>query len=466
MTTPLYPYQEVGADFLAARKAAYLADDPGVGKSAQAVAACDRVQAARILVVCPASLKVKWGREFTKFSDTNRPQVIPTKRDWVPHRGPLVCMVNFEIVIDPGLHWLLREGDWDVIVVDEGHKLKSPDTKVTRAMLGMIGLHHYARHVWPLSGTPMPNHAGEIYPYLAAIYPRACRGKDYATWLRHYCQVVEGTYGLKVMGHKHTIADLRDDLQDFMLRRRRSEVLPDMPELRITDLTVENDAALAAIEKAMAGEELEAVDSRLQAMLGEDVSDDALDELEETAMATLRRLCGEAKAQALVPVIKDELEGGVDKIVLMCWHRATMDILQQGLAEYGVARVDGSTKDRQAEVDRFQAGHAGTYVHAQTTTNCGTGVDSAAGGLDTTTCRVFVGQIQAAGTGNDLTAACDLIIVEPSWVPGDNVQAMLRIHRIGQARGCLVRFARLAGSIDEAIMAVAQRKAQLVAELL
>lgn len=442
MTQPLYAYQEVGADFLAARSAAYLADDPGVGKSAQAVAACDRVNAARILVVCPASLKVKWGREFNKFSNTRRPQVIPTKRDWVPHRGPLVCMVNFEIVIDPGLHWLLREGDWDVLIIDEGHRLKSVEAKVTRAMLGRIGLYQGIAHVWPLSGTPAPNHVGELFPYLASIYPKACRGMDYDTWLRHYCRVVEGSYGLRVMGHRPTISELRADLDDFVLRRRRSEVLPDMPELRITDLTVENDAALAAIEKALAGEDLESVDLRLQAMLGEDVSDAAMDELEETAMATLRRLCGEAKAQALVPMIRDELDGGVDKIVLMCWHRATMDILQQGLADYGVARIDGSTKDRQAEVDKFQSR------------------------VDTTTCRVFVGQIQAAGTGNDLTEACDLIIVEPSWVPGDNVQAMLRIHRIGQARGCLVRFARLAGSLDEAIMAVAQRKAQLIAELL
>lgn len=439
----LYPYQDQGSDWLAERSAGYLGDDPGLGKTAQIITAADRVDARRILVVCPASLKVNWAREFDKFSTRRRPVCIPGSQDLVPATGPLVCMVNYELAAGRGrqrplLHKRLSDQGWDVMAMDEGHALKDPASRRTRALLGQHGLYKNADHVWPMSGTPMPNHMGELYPYLAALYPQATRGMDYDRWLRHYLRVEEGAYGPRVLGNRSTITQFKEDLDGFMLRRRRWEVLKDLPDLRTARLTVENDSALAAINAV----ELDDEDHELlQALLGGEVDDSALDAMDELYLATLRRLCGEAKAHALVDEVADELQGGVGKIVLMCWHRSTMDILQGGLARFGVARIDGSTKNRQAEVDRFQNPDYST------------------------SCRVFVGQIQAAGTGHTLTAAKDMIIVEPSWTPGDNLQAMLRIHRIGQTQDCLIRFAALAGSIDETIMAVAQRKADMLAEI-
>lgn len=440
MTAPAYPYQQEGSDYLAQRRTAYLGDDPGLGKTRQVIDAADKINADRILVICPASLKVNWLREFAKFSQRQRPTCIPKANEFVPDSGPLVCVINYEIAIRPGLHWLLSEMQWDVLVCDESHKLKSTTAKATRAVLGEKGLYQHAAHVWLMSGTPAPNHAGELYPALHALYPDATHGLAYDQWLRRYCHVIPGTYSDKVTGHKPEIAQLKQALGDFMIRRKRSEVLKDLPPLRIGRMTVENEDALKAIEQAQRDDPL------LAGLVGADVEEALENELDEMQLSTLRRLCGEAKAHALVPVIKDELDSGTEQIVLMCWHRNTMDVLHDGLTGYGVARIDGATKNRQAEVDRFQS-------HAHTS-------------QDATRCRVFIGQIQAAGTGHTLTAAQDMMIVEPSWVPGDNLQAMLRIHRIGQTGSCFIRFTALAGSLDEAIINVAERKANLLAELL
>lgn len=446
MALDLYPYQIQGAQSLIERDR-YLADDPGLGKSAQVIHACDLLQAQRKLILCPASLKENWAREFGKFSVNRQNIFIPTPRDRIPPSGPLTCIVNWDIVTKPKLHMqLLINGHWDVLAGDEWHALKNPDSKRTRAVLGDNGLYTAARRVWPVSGTPAPNHPGELYPTLLRKAPEALtddagRLMPYDKWLRYYCHVVEGDYSPRVMGFKPGKAHLlRATLQDFFIRRRRQEVLADLPELRVSTLAVDGGAALRQVSESALAEYPE-----LATLLdAENASDDDLEALDETAMSTLRKLCGMAKAAPLAEQIKWELDSGLEKIVLMCWHHDTMNILHDALAEYGVARIDGTTRPimRQKEVDAFQRqGH-------------------------TTNCRVFIGQIQAAGVGHTLTAANQMIIVEPSWVPGENAQAMFRINRIGQTDSCLVRFAQLAGSIDMAIMAVAKRKAEMLAEIL
>lgn len=102
--------------------------------------------------------------------------------------------------------------------------------------------------------------------------------------------------------------------------------------------------------------------------------------------------------------------------------------------------VTGATaaQDRTRAVERFQRGEA----------------------------RVFVGNIVAAGTGVTLTAASELVFAEMSYVPGENVQAADRIHRIGQRNGCRVRFASLAGTLDESLVGVLRRKSDMVREVM
>ena len=434
----LFPYQEVGARRLAASKTLYLGDQPGLGKTAQIATACDYVGAQRILVGCPASLKVNWAREIAKFSLADLPVYIPTSQDKLP-TGPSITIINYDLLIRKEIHQQIRKMEYDVMAFDESHALKSPVAKRTRAVLGEYGVVDNAERVWMASGTPAPNNIAELFPILARLRPDIIDGKDYDAFLHHYCYTQPTTYGVKVLGNKPTVADLKEAIQGFMLRRRREDVLPDLPELQIGSITVENEDALAAIRNITTST------PEMEALLGdEDASDMMMDWVDNSELSTLRKMCGLAKAYSLVPEIEEELNGGLEQIVLMCWHHDTIDYFKQALHKYGVAVVDGRvpSNKRQEEVDRFN-GH--TY---------------------TTNCRVFIGQILAAGVGHTMTGAHSMIIVEPSWVPGENLQAMLRIHRIGQNNKCLVRFAKLAGSIDEAIMGSAERKAAMIAQLL
>lgn len=439
--TDLFDYQDAGADYLARSLSAYLGDQPGLGKTAQIITGADRCDADRILIVPPASLKVNWAREFAKWSDRGLPIHIPTSKERLP-LGPGVTILNYELVTRPHIHKQIVDTYYDVIAFDEAHYLKSPGSQRSRAILGDIGIIMNGWRTWFASGTPAPNHIGELYPILAACFPKAVRGSTYEEFLDYYCITVPTNYGPRVVANKPTVKELKRLLRGFMLRRLRKDVLPDLPELVIGSVVLENDKAAEAVKDFISHHpDIE----KVLAYLGDETAtEDALEAVDDEHMATLRKLCGIAKAPAVADEVNMELDGGTEQIVLMCWHHEVIDFLKEKLARHGVAVVDGRVpkEKRQQQVDKFN-GHSYT-----------------------TKCRVFIGQIQAAGVGHTLTNAHDMIVVEPSWVPGENFQAILRIHRIGQENKCLARFAKLAGSIDEAIVGSAERKARLLAEVL
>jgi SWI/SNF-related matrix-associated actin-dependent regulator 1 of chromatin subfamily A len=407
----LYPYQQTGAEFLAARKAALLADEMGLGKSAQAIAACDELMARDVVVVCPASVRENWRREFKKFSWTGI--------------EPSVLSYDTARILGGGSPHL----PCDVLILDEAHYLKSTDAKRTQAILGESGLIHQAEIVFLLTGTPMPNNPSELWPALHALFPEAIMstsGKPYSFWqfAKKYCVVKNNGFGMQIVRGKN-LDQLKEKMAPFMLRRLKEEVMPDLPDIRWSELFVE--AGVAFHEPTS---ELALVRQALQ--------NEGVDGLRKIAhhVATLRRLTGLAKVAPVIEWVKDWLDAGGGKIVLFAHHREVLHELAHKI-EGGVL-LTGSTTDRQSMVDRFQ---------------------------NDPDCRVFIGQIQAAGTGITLTAASDVLFVESSWVPAENQQAAMRIHRIGQRNACLVRVATLAGSIDEDIAKACVRKMNDIRQL-
>jgi SNF2 family DNA or RNA helicase len=124
-------------------------------------------------------------------------------------------------------------------------------------------------------------------------------------------------------------------------------------------------------------------------------------------MGTARRLLGEAKVGPVVSYVEDLLESGSPKVVVAAWHRSVLAELAKGLEKHGLTYMDGSTSaaNKQRAVDQFQ--------------------------LDPNT-RVILGQTQVIGEGWTLTAAQDIVLAEPDWVPGRNQQVVDRINRICQ----------------------------------
>lgn len=437
-----FRHQLEGGVWLAEREGALLADKAGLGKTAQAIMAADLRGAKDILVLSPSAAKINWAREFEKFSRVQRPVTLPSARSKFQPGG--VTVVNYDIVSRPALFHQLQRHNWDVLIADEMHFLKAgTESQRGKAVLGKSdSLVHSADVTWGLSATPSPNHPGELYWWLAAVSPECLTGiGSYENFLETFTEhYYHDKYGLRVVGSKN-LDQLRNRLKGVMLRRDKS-VLPDLPALRIGTVTVKAKA-LPELKQLESHPEFVKLRDILTAMTGdEDTAGfvEALENYNAEQLARLRRLVGVVKAYPVADMIADELAGGTDKLVVMCWHKEVMDILATALKKYRPVQVRGGVTGAQAQqaVDAFQ---------------------------NDPNHRVFIGQIQSAGTAITLTAAHDVVFVESSWVPGDNEQAVERIHRIGQTNPCLARFVCLEGSVDELVMGVVARKVSTLVSL-
>ena len=399
----LYPFQKVGAKFLAARKMALLADEMGLGKTIQAIRACDMVFADKVTVICPACVTVNWRREFDRWSITQ----------------PDVGIYSYGKASEAGAS--------DVLILDEAHYLKTPGSQRTKTIYGVSGLTARSANVYALTGTPMPNNASELWAHLRALAPELIatkKGKPMNFWqfAHKFCKLRNNGFGLQIVGSKN-LELLREKMEGFMLRRTKEEVLPDLPALTIDTLFVEGSVqGLGDEEKLISAALLEHGVDGLRKVAGH--------------VATLRRLTGMAKVKPVVEWLKLWFDGGLrQKMVLFAHHKAVLDGLRLSDLPVSIFYIDGRIppSSRQKEIDAF---------------------NNAPGKA------LFIGQMQAAGVGINLTSADSMLIVEPSWVPADNEQAMMRIHRIGQDRPCMVRYVTLAGSIDEDINRALTRKAR------
>lgn len=448
---PLADFQLDGARFLADRPHAFLADEMGVGKSAQAVRACDLAGAQQILVLVPASARVNWVREFAKFSPLDRDAVPILDGKMTPCvTGITVCSYDL-LASNAKLRKSLLVRRWDVIILDEAHYLKERKSRRTKAVYGrkgdgVGGLAERSRHCWRLSGTPAPNNVSEIWTHLrsAGLYER-----DWYAFVTEFCTGFDSDYGFKINGTKN--ADrLKTLLQPFLLRRKKADVMPELPPLKFEHHTVEPspvDHQIYFAETLMPnGEQRFKAEVERQNALAKTTFNgvkaranisDALAVLSGAAssLGTLRRWIGLSKVPGYLAHVLPELQSGkIKKLVVFAYNVQVIQGVMAGLREFNPVAIYGETPPakRQKYIDAFQQ--------------------------DTTT-RVLVGQLQAAGTAITLTAAHRLDVLQESYVPGENAQAIMRCHRKGQTKPVLVRFFGCARSIDADITRAHMRKA-------
>lgn len=423
--TPDLPYQAIGAEWLAERKRALLGDEPGVGKTLQAIRACDLVFAVNVLIVAPASVVDNWRGEIERFRIG----------DWT------ATIVSYE-----GMAKLDPNARYDVAIFDEGQYLRTPTAKRTRLAYGdtinliaeFEGIVARSDYVWTLSGTFQMNFPNEWYTHFRALAPeRILSPKTGKVWTfeqfqSHFCEMTYGFAGMKVVGSKNE-DKLQKRLDGFMLRRLKKDVLPDLPDVRFSEFDVKAD--VTDIELGINPEEIKALKIILER--------DGVAGLKDaySYFASVRRATALAKVKAVAEYLRMFLETTDRKIVVFAHHVDVIKALRKQRGMEGFVHIDGSThpRERSRMVERFQ-----------TEPNI----------------RGFFGQIVAAGTGITLTAASDLLFVESSWVPAENAQAAMRIHRIGQKSLCDVRFAVLPKSIDAIVTRAVMRKSESIAKVL
>lgn len=423
----LFDYQKTGTDFLADNPAAFLADEQGLGKTIQVIAACDKLGLKKVVVICPAIAKINWRREFDKWSSVEREIKVFSYDKMTQSKEVRNEIAKFEP---------------DVLVLDEAHYLKNRQAKRTRYIYGQFcrgdGLVRFADRVWLLSGTPIPNDVSDFWTHLKAIWQYPLNFTDYTLY---FCKTWRGQFGLKVLGNKaERMGEFKTILSSIMLRRKSENVLTELPPLWWQDAVIEVDGwdDMKHIENE---QEREAVELILQSAVTQDDVSNKLDDI-APHMASLRRLTALAKAKPVAAQLAGELkDNAYDKVVVFAYHRAALEALREGLAEFNPAYIVGGMKasERQEEIDRFQ---------------------------DDKECRVFIGQITACSTAITLTAANQVVFAEMDWVPAVNAQASKRSHRIGQSKPVIVRSFALANSVDEIVARTLGRKARMISEAL
>jgi len=397
---PIFPYQERGATWLAPKPFAILGDQPRVGKTAQVVRACDMVSR-RVSITCPAiAIDVwhtaieRWGAGFFEYD-----------------------VQSYDIALRRGL-----PDGCDTYVFDEAHRLANIQSGRTQKLLGMASPARQAKRVWAVSGSIAPKHYGNLYPWLR--FAGVVTG-GYHDFLTRFCNWQMNEYGSpKVWGNKASaLPELQALLAPIFLRRTRAEVFPEQPR------TIWGDILLRAKNVGQFDNVL--ANSIL-------ISDTLPDEDEHTA--TLRRLVGETKAGPLAEYLSSELEGHDEKIAVYAWHSSVMDLLEQGLSDFGVVRVDGSTPAKKRT--------AAVTAHRTETAK-----------------RVFLGQVIAAGEAIDISHAQNLVLAEMSWTNGQNEQVTSRLGGPGQTQASLIRTATLRGTIDEGVHRVLTRDLRALEQL-
>lgn len=406
----LYDYQKTGVAFLAARTRAYLADTMGLGKTIQAASAARQLwesgaipQIPHIVVVCPASTRTNWEREWETWG--------------CPGKVDIVSYASRE------LKALAERGKPHVVILDEAHYVKNPSAKRTRNALTLARRSQYA---WLLSGTPMPNHPGELYTPFKYLWPEALQAEKahtYARFIRRFCKVAITPWGEKPYGVRNAEI-LYGMIRPVMLRRTLEGVGLDLPPLRVTRSWLRR----------------EDVNQLILTELEEKVSLDNMDAQEYTS--TVRRMLGVLKAGPIARLLAEEYQDGQwDRIVVMAHHREVLDIIQRIFREEDmvVLRLDGRTpaNQRQDMMDQFNQGKA----------------------------PVFLGQQTASGVGINLQTASEIVLVEPDWTPDGNWQAIKRIHRIGQDQPCRARIFTVNETLDEHIIETIYKKTRMQEEV-
>ena len=439
LLTP-FPFQIEDAKWLASKTTCLLANEMRVGKTPSVIRAIDMLGLKNCLIVCPASVRANWARELQRFSPLDRPMqvVFPGMR---PNTSDIV-IVSYDMLVT--YKDILKSVTWDVVVADEVHLAKERTAARTKALYGhgkrSLGIVTSAERVWRLSGSPAPNNASELWTHLhsAGLAP-----ESYWDFTFFFCSGFDTNWGFQITGNKN-VDELKSRLSGFMRRRTLAEVMPTLPLVTFETVTVPRSDAALDPEFIPLMPQLAQQDKYLQSALSALAPDEQVSMIERTAgsVTTLRRFTLMLKLPTIGEQIEADLESGeIDKIVIFCVFKIGVEWLAKRLKKFGVVTLNGGTpaRKRQENIDEFRTNPK---------------------------VRVFIGNLIAAGVGIDLTPCTECVLLECSFVPGDNAQAIKRLQGVNQKFPVRVRVFSLFNSSDERISEVLTRKMKELAKIL
>ena len=431
----VFPYQVRGVQEIKLRleqyKCALLADEQGLGKTIQIAKLIGDVFTSevlsgqggiKILVICPASLKLNWKKELLEWCEaverTSDIQVITSSKDWI-NKDARIVVVNYDLLTKEHVQSEIKKAGFYMCVCDEAHYLKNAKASRTKAAAKIM---KDIKYNIALTGTPILNKPIELYSLLKCLKATDIL-KPYDTFrffAIRYCSAFYGSWGFDASGHSN-LDELNFRLRStVMVRREKKEVLSQLPDKSYQIIPLEDDKKYSEICQSLSKLDIKKLKEKPElGSVGE--------------IAKLRHELAIAKLDDCISHILCVLENK-PKIVVFAHHKVVIEKLAEALKEFCPVVFDGSTSinNKNKAVQSFQNDEA---------------------------CRVFIGQMQSAGVGITLTAADTVVFVESSWVPGEVEQAVDRCHRIGQKNNVLAQFLTVGGSVDEVMLhAIIEKK--------
>jgi SWI/SNF-related matrix-associated actin-dependent regulator 1 of chromatin subfamily A len=446
------PYQKAGIQYGLQRDAILLSDSMGLGKSIQTIGILNNNRnLKKILLVCPASLKINWKRELEKWLvNPLSIEIVDSKKPLLPNADILICNYDIAHKYRDQLYAI----QWDVLIADEAHYMKNPNTNRARAILGKYD--NKGNEVLPpiralkkilLTGTPIPNRVKEVWPLIRYLDPE--RWNNFFAFAKRYCDAFKGRYGWNFDGASY-LDELQNTLRStVMIRRLKEEVLKELPPKIRQVIHLDTTGATSLIKREQEAyirfEELTAylqAQVELAKLASERDYEEAVRALSEHKRVAFREISkmrhelALKKAPAVIDFINDSLEDSDHKIILFAHHSDVIAQFKEAFGDKAVV-LTGSTsmKDRQESVDRFQND---PYI------------------------KIFIGNIIAAGVGLTLTASSHVIFAELDWVPGNMQQCEDRSSRIGQKNTVLVQHLVFDGSLDASMAQTLIEKQQVM----
>jgi hypothetical protein len=453
----LMPHQgQLVAAAAAGHRTFLLADEPGLGKTAEALLAAEAANAHPLLVVVPNVVKTNWAREAALWTPHRRTTVVQGDGDTADGFADIV-VINYE-VLDRHLGWL-RDFGFRGMVVDEAHFIKNKASQRSQHVLALsdrIRSRTARPLLMALTGTPLINDIDDfraIWQFLGWI--------DDSKPLGELADALEDT-GLTPADRAFYAAARQCVIDLGIVRRRKLDVAADIPARRIADLPVELDGpagrSIRAAERDLADRMVARYETAL-ANRSSDADTGSIDhdlirqvarwELKDATTAqsgenvfTMMRRIGQAKAE-LAADYAAQLARSAGKVVFFAKHIDVMDAAEESFARQGVRfssiRGDQTPTARQANIDAF---------------------------VNDPDVAVAVCSLTAAGVGLNLQVASNIVLAELSWTDAEQTQAIDRSHRIGQAEPVTAWRIIAAQTIDARIAELIGTKAGLAARAL
>ena len=423
---PPLTHQKEAIQKLVENKKFILADDMGLGKTTSTIIAALESGSKKVLIICPATLKINWKREIENYS--NKTVFIAESKNFSTEADFVI--INYDII--KNFHDTKKKDEsqilasnFDLVIVDEAHYIKNATAQRTKLINDIV---KKTERLWLLTGTPMTSRPIDYFNLLSLVDSPVA--KNWMAYAIRYCSGYQFKVGNRkvwnVMGSSN-LEELRDRTLGLTLRRLKENVL-DLPDKIITPVYLR-----------LKSKQYEEVMGEYYDWYDKNPEESKSLTVQFSKLTKVRQIIADEKIAQTIELAENILEQD-KKVIIFCNFTDSLNKITEHFGKAAV-KLDGSMSkpERQHSVDEFQ---------------------------DNPKVKVFVGNIKAAGVGITLTSAEAVIMNDLSFLPSDHAQAEDRAYRYGQKNNVLVYYPIFENTIEGVIYDILNNKKQVIATVM